>query len=59
MSRDHWDISNLIARYAELLNRILSLGLQRAGKEVTYVERPSLRPHRRTAMVAEMGAARE
>jgi D-alanine-D-alanine ligase len=45
--------------YAELLNRILSLGLQRAGKEVAYIERPSLKPHRRAAMVAEMGAARE
>ncbi len=46
--------------YSELLNRILQLGMQRAGKEIVYVERPSLRPHRRTAMVAsEMSAARE
>ncbi|MCA8887154.1 MAG: hypothetical protein KDA35_11025, partial [Hyphomonadaceae bacterium] len=46
--------------YPDLLNRILQLGLQRAGKEIVYVERPSLRPHRRAAMVAtDMSAARE
>ncbi|MEZ5955939.1 MAG: ATP-grasp domain-containing protein [Hyphomonadaceae bacterium] len=47
--------------YADLLNRILQLGLQRAGKEIVYVERPSLRPHRRAVMVAssEMAVARD
>lgn len=45
--------------YADLLNRILSLGLQRAGKEVVYVERPSLRPQRRAVMMAEPITARE
>ena len=45
--------------YADLLNRILQLGLQRAGKEVVYVERPSLRPQRRAVMMAEATIARE
>ena len=46
--------------YADLLNRILQLGLQRAGKEIVYVERPSLRPHRRAVMAAsDMAAVRE
>lgn len=45
--------------YPELLNRILSLGLQRAGKDTSYVERPALRPQRRTVMSAQMASVRE